>query len=968
MKFTPIHVNTEYSFQESTIRIDALIEKAIDLGLESLVITDHNSMFGVAEFIHKTKINGIKPIVGLDLDVENYRLILLAKNFDGYKILNKLSSRKMRNEEIKVEDVISKDIYIIDHPTKGHFATKNSQLIAENYFVGSETETFENAVYVQEGRILKEDERETLKLLSDIAQKEFNPMEIEPLEFEIDENNIAAKQATNILKDCNIEWPLSNNHVPKFKNNLNLSSIEYMKKIIQENAKVILKNIENIDQYKERIRYEVNIIEKLGFEDYFLIIWDLIKWSKDNGISIGPGRGSAAGSIISYLLNITEVDPIEYGLLFERFLNPERVTMPDIDIDIQDNRRDEVIKYLFTKYNLEKVALISTFSRLGAKSAIRDVARFLNIPARDVNTISKLISSDMKLNESYKKISKFRAIIDSSEEYTKLFRLSITIEGLPRQYSTHAAGIVLSDELIINKAPTIIGADGYNQVQYSMDYLEENGLLKIDLLGLRNLTIIKKIQEEIFKNHGKRVELKKIPLNDKLTNEILSQGDTNGIFQLESYGMKKTLQQVGVSSLDDIVAILSLYRPGPMEHISLYADIKQGKKKMESISVEYDEITKPTYGIIVYQEQIMQIAQRYSGMSFGQADILRRAIGKKNHTLINSFKKIFINGAIESGKNITAAEKIYDLIEKFANYGFNKSHAVAYSILSYRMAYLKVRFKFEFYTALLDMSISSQSTVQKYVEEAKRRKIQVIAPDINKSMNRVVNLNSKIILPLQTIKGCGDSVSKKIISIRKIGNFKDLFDFVARVRVGGIGESGIELLIESGSLRQFGNTQSLLDSLPSALRYAKMITYMENGIEKIDKTIISKPKMVVQPRNISLEIFNEKKLLGFQMNAFVTQEYETDKKILNIGVGQVEDVVVLVERIKKYTAKNGDPFGRITISDSSSVIEMTVFGSTFRIIEKTKERIIVKAHIECKIKNGRRDYILKTPWKEVNNG
>ncbi|NQZ65710.1 MAG: DNA polymerase III subunit alpha [Mycoplasmatales bacterium] len=968
MKITPLHVNTEYSFQESTIRIDALIKKAKKHGLESLVITDHNSMFGVSEFIHKAKKANLKPVIGLDLDVENFRVILLAKNHQGYILLNELSSKKIRKIDIKKEEINSPNIFVIDHPSLGHYAMTGNNLKMENYFVGTTNENIANGVYVQEGKILEEKEKESIQLLNDMVTKGMDLSNIEPLLFETQSNSPIMDQAAEIVRQCNIVWPENNYPVPKYKNSQGISSIEFLKSILKENANKKLATVPNKMEYVKRIEYEVSIIEKLGFEDYFLIIWDLVTWSKKNQISIGPGRGSAAGSIVAFLLDITEINPIEYGLLFERFLNPERISMPDIDIDIQDTKRDEVIKYLFNKYGNDNVALISTFSRLGAKSAIRDVARHMGIPVRDVNAISKLIPSDNNLQDAYKNVARFRALIDSSDQYSKLFRLSALIEGLPRQFSTHAAGIVISDKPILLKAPTVEGPEGYNQIQYSMDYLEEHGILKIDLLGLRNLTIIQRIQEEIYKNEKKTVNLHEIPLDDKETLDILSKGDTNGIFQFESYGMKKTLEDVGVSSFNDVSAILSLFRPGPMDNIPLYANIKNGYKRRELVSDEFDRITDDTYGIIVYQEQIMEIAQVYSGMSFGQADILRRAIGKKNHSLIESLKTIFINGGIKNNHKKEEVERIYKLIEKFADYGFNKSHAVAYSMLSYRMAYLKAKYKFEFYTALLEASIASQATVKKYVEEAKRREVKIIPPNINRSEKNVINKDSQIILPLQLIKGFGDAAASKILSVREENKFNDLFDFVTRARISGIGESTIQLLINANALRDFGNMQTLSDSLPSALRYSKMVTYSEDGENKIDYSIISKPKLIEQPTNISDEIFNEKKLFGFQMNAFLTSQYELKTKLLDINDETSSDVVILVEKIRSFLTKTGETMAVATVSDSSSVIELMIFNNIYKIVENTKARTIVKAKIECKIRNKKRTYILKKAWKEMENG
>lgn len=971
MKYTPIHVHTEYSFHESTIKIDDLIQKAKEIGLKSLCITDRNVMFGVSEFIHKTLENGIKPIIGLDVDVQKYRFILLAKNYDGYKFLCKISTLKMKNKEVNISDLLSNidDIFIIDHPEKGYYRIEGIQLEHENFFIGNGEKHNANSVFIQEGKILKDEDKETLELLLKMNNLDIDVSQISPINFHPDTNDADILQAIKIIDECNIDFSKSMKILPEFKVPEGYTSVSYMKKIIQSNSQVLPIDKNKIEEYKRRIKLEVDIIDKLGFADYFLIIWDLIKWSRERGIVIGPGRGSAAGSLIAYLLNITEIDPIKYDLLFERFLNPERISMPDIDIDIQDNRRNEVVAYIFQKYGEEYVALISTFSRLGAKSSLKDVARYMGIPVRDVNAITKLIDSNLSLAISLETNTRFRAIIESSEQYNKLFKLSTSIEGLPRQFSTHAAGIVISNTPINDKAPTLIGNENLNQVQYPMDFLEENNLLKIDLLGLKNLTILKKIQDEIFINHNKKVDLQKIPLNDPKTNELLSEGDTNGIFQLESHGMKSTLQHLGVNSLMDIVAILSLYRPGPMENIPLYASVKKGEKKLKKISPEIDNITKETHGIIIYQEQIMEIAQKFSGMSYGQADILRRAISKKDIHIIESLRQKFIDGAMKNGHSNELAMGIFKLIEKFANYGFNKSHAVAYAMLSYRMAYLKSRFKFEFYTSLIDLSISSQSSVFKYVSEAKNKGIIVQSPSVNNSNFNVINKNGKIILPLQTIKGFGNSAAEKILKARNESKFEDFYDFISRIRLEGIGESTIMLLIESNSLREFGNMQTLIDSFPSAIRYSNMITIKENGIDKIDKTIIPKPKLIKMERDLDSEIFNEKKLFGFQLNAFITEGYELEKKIVNLSESNSNSIVALIEKVRIMKSKTGESFAKITISDSTGIIDVLAFGKIFKFIDNAKKinRIIAKMDIEVRVKDNKISYFLNDFWKEIKN-
>ena len=964
MIFTPLHLNTEYSFGKSLIRIDKLIEKAKRIGLKKLLMTDKNNLFAVSEFIYKCKKNDIKPIIGIELDVENYQLILIAKNYEGFVHLNELSSKKMNGQEIKKDDINHTNIFIIDHPKNGCYYKNEIILDFENFWIGSNDPKTSTEIFVKEGMFLEEEDRETLDFLYKINETKIDIKNVSPLEFQI-ENNNQYKLIESLTNECNLEFPKNLKLLPKFPNQEKITSNKYLKNILSKNFQEKMANVENKEVYLKRIKYEINIIEKLQFEDYFLIIWDLVKWAKEQKILIGPGRGSASGSLVSYVLNITEVDPIKHNLFFERFLNPERVTMPDIDIDIQDNRRNEVLEYIFKKYGFKNVGLISTFSRLGAKSSIRDVARFFNIPMRDVNILSKLIPSDLTLEEAYEQKSNFRALINSNLIYKDIFKLAKKIEGLPRQFSTHAAGIVISDEKLNKKTATLKGNEDFNQIQLPMDHLEDFSLLKIDLLGLRNLTIIQKIQAEIFKNENKKVLLSKIPLNDEKTLKLLSSGKTNGVFQLESYGMKKTLKEVGVDHFNDIVAIISLFRPGPIDNIKIYAERKKNNLKIEKVSKDFDKITKDTFGIIVYQEQIMEISQKISGMSFAQADILRRAIGKKEFSLINSLKERFINGAIKKGYSKEESIKIYYLIEKFADYGFNKSHAVAYGKLSYWMGFLKARFKFEFYTALLDHSISSPITLKKYIQEAKEEQIEIISPSINLSEGKVINEDKKIILPFQVIKGFGFVVTNKLVLERKKGKFIDFFDFVARAKYSNIGESMIELLIKTNTLREFGNMQSLLDSLPSALRYSNMITIKEEEKLIIDKSIISKPKLIISKRNISDEIFNEKKLFGFQFNAFLTSSKETKNKLINLKLNQVEEIVFLVEKIIQINTKNNQKMARVIISDSTYSVELIVFPQVYKFIEFTKEKVIVKGLIKCSMRNNEKTYILEKEWKEI---
>ena len=965
IKLPSLHLNSEYSLLESTIKIDDLIQLALKEGIKDLVITDRNNMFGVSDFIFKTQKVGIKPIIGLDLDVEKYRFILLAKNFDGYKELIRLASLKETKKNLLLTDIDDLDLIIIDHPTEGFFAQENRIPHFINFFIGSKKLKSANVVWFNETKILDKKENEALDILSKISgENKIN--NFDPLNFNVDENNPGVTQAMEIIKQCNIVFPKNINPIPKYKLDNKMNKNDFLKNILFKNFSKLNINPIQIDEYKARLNLELSIVTKLGFADYFLIIWDLVNWAKGRGISIGPGRGSAAGSLISYVLAITEIDPIKFGLLFERFLNPDRVSMPDIDIDIQENRRDEVVKYIFDKYGQDNVGLISTFSKIGAKTALRDIARVMGIPLRDVDIISKMISNNLSLQESYEKSVKFRAAIDKNDETKKLFKRAVMIEGLPRQKGTHAAGIVISDQKLLFKVPITLSAENFNQTQYSMDHLEFHGLLKIDLLGLRNLTIIQTIQNEIFKNYNRKVDLKKIPLSDDMTNHILNNGDTNGIFQLESYGMRETLRKIKVSGIDDIVAIISLFRPGPMDFISEYTDVKNGKKKIQKIHPKYDHIVAPTKGIILFQEQIMMIAQKLTGMSFGQADILRRAISKKKISLITPLKKAFIDGALKNGLSKERAEIIYNKIEKFANYGFNKSHAVAYGIIAYRLAFLKARFPFEFYTALLKSSIGSQTNIKKYIQEAKLKQIIVVAPSVIESEENVINKNQKIILPLTIIKGFGKSANQKIISAKKeFKKFVDFFDFISKVKIHGLGDSQIKSLILANSLRNFGNIKTLLNSLPSAIRYSEMTLEKTNEGYKFSNLDLPKPLLIKEDFDLNFEMNNEKRSFGFNIGVSPTVGKELKSNLSNLQYETVTDVVAFIKSIKTIKDKNNNKMGVVLLGDSNIEIEAFVFSDVFKFIENSKTGIVVELKILKKEFKGQDKYTIFKPWKEI---
>ncbi|VEU59704.1 DNA polymerase III subunit alpha [Mesomycoplasma neurolyticum] len=966
-KIVNLNVHTEYSFLESTIKIDKLFDYAKQNNIKTIVITDRNNMFALPKFLKKAKEFNIKPIIGVDLDVENYRFILLAKNYQGYQFLAKLVSKKNNNNVISLLEIENDNIFIIDHPDYGIYAKNNQLLNYKNFYISTNDESVENSIYVNETKILTLDEYDALETLKSISKKDFNTKKY--LAFALNENvsEIVSKRINNIINQINVIFPERPNFLPKFKNNENLTSEQYLKKIIFEKLKE--KEIE-LKKYKDsiqRINYEFNIIKNLKFADYFLIIWDLIKWSKEQNILVGPGRGSVSGSLIAFVLNITEVNPLKYGLYFERFLNPERITMPDIDIDIADNRREEVLQYLSDKYGFKNFSSIITFQSLGAKMAIRDVARIHNVPITEVNELTKRMFDDTTtLKQTYENSPKFKAKIDSNPLYQKIYQMAKKIEGLPRQFGTHAAGIVLSSEEIENIVPTILNDKGYLETQFSMEYLEDFGLLKIDILALKNLSIVQEIIEFINNSTNLKLEFKDIPLYDVQTNILLSKGQTTGIFQLESPGMKNTLKKVGISSLDDLASVISLFRPGPMENISEYVKRKQGAF-IPKISKVYDDILSSTYGIIVYQEQIMEICQKIANLSFAEADIFRKAISKKDYNNMHKLKTQFINNAIKQNYSENLVTKIFKSIEYFAEYGFNKAHAVAYAVLAYKMAYLKTKYPLFFFSSLINNARGSHDVIKKYVAEANEYNIEILPPSIN-VFDSISDLpiieDNKIYLPLIMIKGLGNVATQKLLKIRSEKPFDDLIDFLIRMNENKISKSIIKILIESNALREFGSQQKI-KSIFNAFN-------VENNIYDFDKNN-SLIKEIVDNFAEKIDGFenkddieeiqkNELNYLGIIFTKAAKKSFEGEIRLADMRQGNKYVLPLQVLKISPFYDKKHQLMAKIELSDSSKQISAFIFSSYWKNIEN---KIKINKIYEFEILKNTRGYSIYKLIKEI---
>ncbi len=576
---------------------------------------------------------------------------------------------------------------------------------------------------------------------------------------------------------------------------------------------------------RERLSYELDTIISMGFASYFLIVWDFIKYARDHDIPVGPGRGSAAGSVVSYILHITGLDPLKFGLIFERFLNPDRVSMPDIDTDFCVERRDEVIKYVTEKYGKDHVAQIVTFGTMAARAAVRDAGRALGVPLSEVDRVAKLIPSGpggLTIEQALKSIPELKTLCDGSPQIRALLDTAKSIEGLARHASTHAAGVVISKDPLVESTPLIkFGEDEIN-TQYDMDWVERIGLLKMDFLGLRNLTVMKNAVDEIRRTESPDFDLEKIPDDDRKTFAMLGRGETTGVFQLESEGMRRVVSELRPTAFDDIIALVALYRPGPMEWIPQYISNKHGRTKARYVHPKLEPILAPTYGIAAYQEQVMQIARDIAGFSMAEADELRQVMGKKQKEKIPRYREKFVNGAIQQGLTRKIAEEIFQFVEPFAGYGFPKGHAAAYGWISYQTAYLKANFPREYLAALMTSVRDKTDKLVEYIDEARRVGIAVLPPDVNESRTNFTVVGPDIRFGLSAIKGVGEGAVASMIDAReRSGPFADFFDFVKRLDLRQLNRKVLEALIKCGALDSLGgNRAQKLDALDGALEVA----------------------------------------------------------------------------------------------------------------------------------------------------
>ena len=941
--YIPLFNKSNYSLLSSLLKIDDIVSYAKESNISEIAIADTN-MYGTMEFINKCKKEDIKPIIGLHILLEEYSIVLYAKDYDGYKSLIKLSSiqneRKVSKEELSKYN--KNVIAILPYESKETYKELTS--VYEDLYIGyrnkkEQTEVLlqtTNIVFFRESLYLTKNDESTLpylyrirdgKTISDdiIYDTENHELNIKNILDLTDNTGLLATH--KIAESCNLEFPPAKLLLPIY-------DCEDPSKYLFELCKVgLTKRLNgNIpDKYKQRLSYELNIINEMGFPNYFLVVYDFIKFAKKNKILVGPGRGSAAGSLVAYSLGITDIDPLEYDLLFERFLNPARKTMPDIDTDFPDNRRGEVIDYVIEKYGKKRVCGIVTFGTMSAKQVLRDVARVLNIPIYKVDGLCKFIPgiTKEKLNDFYNRNQAFKARIDSDTTLTTLYEIACKLEGYPRHTSSHAAGIVMSQVDLDEVIPLTTG-DGMYLTSYTMEYLEDLGLLKMDFLGLKNLSTIDNIISDIKEQTGQVLDFNKIPLNDKETFKVFETANTSGIFQFESTGMRNFLRRLRPTTFEDICDAIAIFRPGAASNIDDYIKRRHGEEKIEYIDKELESISKNTYGLLIYQEQIMQLASIYADYTLGEADILRRAMSKKKLDLLKAEEEKFIEKSIKKGHSKEDAKKVYELVLNFAGFGFNKSHSVAYAIIAYKMAYLKTHYKTIFFANLLTNVIGSEAKTHEYIMEAKANKIEVEKPTISKSDSRYIVEDNKIIYPISNIKSIGTVVSDTIKKAKLQGPFIDIYDCISRLYIEGLGKKNLETLIMADVFKEFNyNRATLIYNLDSLFNYAELT-------KDIDPSLVMKPDIEIQNEYESSYLLEkEKEVFGFYLSSHPTTMYKKDNpyciplNTVEKNFGKQVDTLILVDKIKTINTKKGDKMAFITGSDETSTLEYTLFPKTY---------------------------------------
>jgi DNA polymerase-3 subunit alpha len=1030
-KFTHLHVHTQYSLLDGAIRIEDLLNKCKEYGMDSVAITDHGAMFGALEFYKKAKKANIKPIVGCELYIAPgdmrekkkidgniaFHIILLAMNHTGYQNLMKMASiaqfegfyyrpridkevlEKYNEGVIALTACLHGEIpYLIGKKDFEGARKKASELhdifgdrlyfeIQEN---GIPKQTPVNQGLIQLGKemgikivasndchYLNREEAhaheillciQTGKTINDPKRFRFSTDEFyfksqEAMEKSFSYCPESITTSREITDRCNLEIEFGNYYFPNFKvpdgeslDSLFVSSCwDGLKARFNDMRTAGTFSTEVEKTYTKRLQTEIDVILQMGFTGYFLIVADFINWAIDHEIPVGPGRGSGAGSLAAFCMRITNIDPLPYGLIFERFLNIERKSMPDFDIDFCQERRGEVINYVKRKYGgADHVAQIVTYGSMKARGVIRDVGRALDIPFGEVDKVAKMIPDQLKMTikKALLEEPKLQEIAENDPQIAELISVSKTLEGLARHTSTHAAGVVVSPKPMTHYLPTCRGSKEETLTQYDMKHTEMTGLIKFDFLGLKTLTVIDKALKHIKMDIGTNLNIDTIPMDDVKTYDLLCHGDGLGVFQLESSGMRELLVKLAPEQFSDLIALVALYRPGPLDSgmVDDFVETKHGRASASYPLPEIKPVLEETYGVIVYQEQVMKIANILASYSLGDADILRRAMGKKIQEVMDAEKVKFMAGALKNNHPEDKAEYIFDLMAKFAGYGFNKSHSAAYALISYQTAYLKAHYAPQFMAALLSCDMANTDKVVLYINECKERNLEVLPPDINESFKDFSVINDRIRFGLAAVKNVGGSALDSIIEERqKKGRYTSLSDFCNRVDSRRVNSRVIESLIKSGSFDSLGSKRSqFFEVLDKAMEQAKAVQRdLQSGQmslfsvtpetkQKTEVTSISMPD--IEEWDDRKKLAFEKETVGFYITGHplddAVREISTvvDSTIQNLkdwGNDQPVRVGGLIRSCKKLKSKRGDPMAFLTLEDIVDSVEIIVFPETY---------------------------------------
>lgn len=943
MNYIPINIKTEYELMNSLIKIDDLVLFAKNHNINTLGITD-NTMFGTMEFIKKCNLNNIKPVIGCEFKIDGILFTLYAINYNGLKNLFKLVS-KNNIDGLKLSDFENinnvKCVCNINN-------YDDLKLLFDNVYIGysnneekiNSLKITNNIVYNPLIRYFNKEDKEYFKFIKYIDEGKTIDENINVLDSNLIDN-YDAEDTFNFCSDINIILPEVSLHIPKYKDN----SLTYLKALVKKGLDKRLNG--NVpDNYKNRIVYELSIIEKMNYVDYFLIVYDFVLFAKKHNILVGPGRGSGAASLVNYALGIINIDPLKYNLIFERFLNPDRITMPDIDIDFDSEKREDVIKYVTDKYGNENTARIISFNTLLPKQAIRDVGKVLNSSSSLIDNICKCIKDEKTFDELDNNYE-YKKIISRNEETKKLIQICKKLCGLKKNTGIHAAGVVISDEELFNFMPLYKN----NEViltGYSMEYIESLGLLKMDFLSIKNLNTISNILEDI-KSHGYDIDINNIDLNDSKTLDLFKNAYTTGIFQFESTGMKSFLKTLECDSFNTLVDAIALYRPGPREMIPSYINRKKGKEKITYLVKELEPILKSTYGIIIYQEQVLEILREIGGYSYSEADIIRRAMSKKKESVILEHKDKFIDGVINKGYSKEIGEKLYNLIIKFSSYGFNKSHSVVYSVLAYDMAYLKTHYTLFFMRNLLNMNKSSE-LIKEYIDESKLLGIDFINLNINESSKEFIIKDNKLVLPFTLIKSIAGIVSEEIEEERKKGLFKSFYDFMIRCYSKNINRRVVISLIECGAFDVFNvNKKMLINNIDEIINYITLCKDLNTIIE--EEPVFEDIDDYDDKEIIDNEINNYGFYLSFHPVTKYNREQSLNLKEYKQYFNKTITSILYVESIKTIKTKNNDKMSFVRLSDEFNSIEGIIFPDTYKKIGEPLKNNVYKVNGKIERRN-----------------